>query len=141
MPKTICMVLVGIFICIRHINAGATVRISSSVALFIRYSNGSHDVLLFLSVCAAHQCRLACLFGGSVSGLPLTIALSMDLLCIHIYGSELWTGFTTIIAAENAGGDLLVPFIPTAEDTNPSCPLLSFFLHSAIKFCEFGEFS
>lgn len=80
-------------------------------------------------------------FSGSVSGLPLTVALSMDLLCIHIYGGELWAGFTTVIAAENAGGDLLAPFIPTAEDTNPSCLLLSFFLHSAIKFCEFGEFS
>lgn len=63
-------------------------------------------------------------FFGSVSGLTLTIALSVALLWIRIYGSELRTGFTTKIAAANTGADLLVPFIPTAKDTNPSCPLL-----------------
>ena len=45
------------------------------------------------------------------------------------------------IATENTGADLLVSFILSAEDTNPSCPLLSHFLYSAIKFREFREFS
>lgn len=76
-------------------------------------------------------------FFGSASGLTLTIVLSIDLLWIHIYGSELWTGFTTKIAAENTG----VSFILFAEDTNPCCPSLSLLLYSAIKFCEFREFS
>lgn len=80
-------------------------------------------------------------FFASASGLTLTIALSIDLLWIHVYGSELWTGFTTKIAAKNTGADLLVSFILSAGDTNPSCPSLSLFLYSAIKFCEFREFS
>ena len=83
---------------------------------------------------------LVCFF-GSASGSTLTIALSIDLPWIHIYGSELWTGFTTEIAAESTGADLLVSFILSVEDTNPSCPSLSLFLYSAIKFCEFREFS
>lgn len=78
---------------------------------------------------------------GSAAGWTLSIPLAMDLLWIHIHGSELWTAFPTKIPAANTGAALSAPFFCLQGTQTLLVPRSPLSLHSALKFREFGEFS